>query len=602
MFQQMKFYEGLNTLSKIVGCFTCSTHDELISEIEYTNTQEIIDILEIRLDGLEPINCNEKLIQEIRKSSKKKLILTIRDEKEGGVNNFSTDLRKKLFISALQSNFDFIDIELRNLEIFQEVFSENEDRTRFIISLHQDLPEKQIDIDHFLGKMAIKPTHIKKLVFSCNNPESAAILEIYQLNVWNKFPEESLTIFGMGEYSLLSRMQGYFMKNHLTYIGLRENKETAVGQPTISQFLNEKAIMESMKIGSSFSVQGFGKSHGYQIGCIINGIPTGKEINLHQIQQLLDARRPGQHFLTSPRSEKDEFVITNGIKGGITTGKPLRMIIRNFDTRSKDYSLFEEIPRPSHIDYPMRLRFGNDIDLAGSGAFSGRLTAPFVMAGAIALQILRNENILVGAYISQIGSIKDENEYTLRQISKYDHEGFIKTPNSNYAKEMEAEIRKVKLENDSIGGQISVIVEGFPPGIGDPWFNSLESQIAKIIMGIPGVRGVEFGSGFQAAQMLGSDHNDPFILQGNQISTSSNNCGGIIGGISLGTPIIFQIAVKPTASIGKSQQSLNFNTRKMEEFQIPGRHDPCIVPRIVPVVESLIAIVLLDELYKKMNN
>ncbi|MHA1519754.1 MAG: chorismate synthase [Promethearchaeota archaeon] len=588
-------------MPKIVGCFTCSTHDELISEIEYANTQEIIDVLEIRLDGLEPINCNEKLIQEIRNSSKKKLILTIRDEREGGVNNFSPNLRKKLFKFALRSNFDFIDIELLNLEIFQEVFSESETNTSFIISLHQDLPEKQIDIDHILEKMAIKPTHIKKLVFSCNTPKSAANLEIFQLNTWTKFPKESLTIFGLGEYSLLSRMQGYFMKNHLTYIGLRESKETAVGQPTIKQFINEKAIMQSMKIGSSFSVQGFGKSHGYQIGCIVNGIPPGKEINLQHIQQLLDARRPGHHFLSSPRSEKDEFLITNGIQGGVTTGNPLRMIIRNLDTLSKDYSLFEKIPRPSHIDYPARLRFGNDIDLAGSGVFSGRLTAPFVMAGAIALQILRDNNILVVAFISQIGTIKDEKEYLLEQITKHIHEGFLKTPNLQCAKEMEAEIRKVKLEKDSIGGKISVIVEGFPPGIGNPWFNSFESQIAKTIMGIPGVRGIEFGSGFHAVQMIGSDHNDPFILQGNHISTSSNNCGGIIGGISLGTPIKFQIAVKPTASIGKSQQSLNFQTKKMEEFQIPGRHDPCIVPRIVPVVESLTAIVLLDELFKRMH-
>ena len=351
--------------------------------------------------------------------------------------------------------------------------------------------------------------------------------------------------------------------------------------------------------GRSLKITLFGGSHTPEIGVKIEGLPSHIPVNKESIQHELNRRRPGQSTLTTARKEADLFQITSGLHLGKTTGDPLIITIPNQDAKSKDYSIFKAIPRPSHVDYPARLRYGDDVDLRGSGRFSGRMTAPLVAAGAIAQQILHNQQIEIVAYASQIGNIRDLTEYDVSTIRQKVDSNLVRAIDSKLAQRMESLVQDVKSDNDSIGGVVSVRIEGFPAGVGDPWFHSLESDIAAAIMAIPGIRGIEFGTGFAAAEMRGSEHNDPFELHDGKILTKTNHCGGIIGGISLGSTITFRAAVKPTASIGKIQHTLNLETQSEVPLEIKGRHDPCIVPRIVVVLEAITALVLLDEIYSK---
>ncbi len=348
--------------------------------------------------------------------------------------------------------------------------------------------------------------------------------------------------------------------------------------------------------GKSLRFSLFGASHAKEIGMRLSGIPANLIINMTEIQNDLNRRRPGRNSISTQRKEQDLFQSLSGFKNDTTTGDPIIITIQNEDVKSTDYSPFKTIPRPSHVDYPAMLRYGKSVDLRGSGRFSGRMTAPLVAAGSIAKQILRNQNIYIGAYTSQIGTVIDEQTYSVNQIQSSIEKNPVRTIQTEVAASMQKIVEAVRDEQDSIGGVITIQVEGFPPGLGDPWFNSLESNIASAMMAIPGTRGVEFGTGFQAASMKGSDHNDPYILHDGKISTKTNHCGGIVGGISLGTPIVFRVAVKPTASIGKQQKTLNMQTKELSELVIKGRHDPCIVPRLVVVLEAMTAIILLDQL------
>ncbi|UYP45820.1 Chorismate synthase [Candidatus Lokiarchaeum ossiferum] len=364
----------------------------------------------------------------------------------------------------------------------------------------------------------------------------------------------------------------------------------------VVKFMDKKTIPNDT-FGRTLQINLFGGSHTSEIGIEIRGLPSQLSIDKERIQHELNRRRPGQNNITTGRKEADLFQITSGLHLGKTTGEPLTITIPNIDTKSKDYSQFKTIPRPSHVDYPARLRYGDTIDLRGSGRFSGRMTAPLVAAGAIARQILHQQQIEIAAYASQIGNIHDPTEYTVSSIRQNVDSNLIRTVDAEFAHQMENLVKTVQKEKDSIGGVVSVRIEGFPAGLGDPWFHSLESDIAAAIMSIPGVRGIEFGTGFAAASMRGSDHNDPFVWQNGKITTKTNHCGGIIGGISIGTPITFQVAVKPTASIGKIQHTLNLETQSEVPLEIIGRHDPCIVPRIVVVLEAIVGLVLLDVLY-----
>jgi chorismate synthase len=316
----------------------------------------------------------------------------------------------------------------------------------------------------------------------------------------------------------------------------------------------------------------------------------------------LNRRRPGQNSITTPRNEADEFEIISGINNGQTTGAPICLMIHNTDTRSKDYEKHRNLPRPSQIDYPALLRFGSNVDLRGSGIFSGRLTAGIVMAGAIAKDILTTKGIQIGAFVSQIGSIIDNQDYSVKEIKSKVELTPVRAINSELAEKMFKLIENVKTDQDSIGGCVKVRIENFPSGVGDPWFHSLESDIAAAMLSIPATRGIEFGTGFKAAEMKGSEHNDPYQIQNGVITTVTNHAGGIVGGISIGTPITFRIPIKPTASIGKKQNTVNLTDKSNDSIEIEGRHDPCIVPRVLVAIEAMTAIVLLDHLLCSKSN
>lgn len=355
-------------------------------------------------------------------------------------------------------------------------------------------------------------------------------------------------------------------------------------------------------LGTFFKITSFGESHGDLIGIIVDGTPAGLEIDLDFIQKELDRRRPGQSPLTSSRSEPDKVKVLSGVFNGKSTGAPICLVIENMDVDSSKYEHFKKFLRPSQVDFVSLEKYGGFADYRGSGRFSGRVTAGFVMAGAIAKQILKLNNISIFAFTQSIGEITDEENYhinsnnTMENLIILREKSLVKALNENKSKLMEKLIEEVKKEKDSIGGTIKCIINNFPAGIGGPIFNSLESNISKAIFSIPAIKGIEFGAGFSAAKMKGSNHNDPWIIKNGRIQTSKNDAGGIIGGISTGMPIEFTIAVKPTPTIGTPQKTINIETMEDTEIEVSGRHDPCIVPRAVVVVESMAAIALLDYL------
>jgi chorismate synthase len=353
----------------------------------------------------------------------------------------------------------------------------------------------------------------------------------------------------------------------------------------------------SNTFGKIFKITSFGESHGKVIGVIIDGVPAGFPIKMDEIQKELDRRKPGFSNLTTSRKEADKVEIFSGTLNGRATGAPICLMIENQDQISSDYEKIKNILRPSHADYSALKKYGGFADHRGSGRFSGRITAILVMAGAIAKQLLFNYGIKILAYTKQIGDIEDPNDYTSQDVDSINQiraESEVQSLNQEISNQMIKLIESVKSQKDSIGGIVSCIVKGIPPGIGDPFFDSLESNLSKAIFSIPAVRGIEFGVGFKAATMKGSEHNDPWIIVDNAIKTSKNDSGGIIGGISIGMPVVFNIAFKPPSSIGISQKSINFEKMEPEMLQVKGRHDPCIVPRAVSVVEAMTAIVLTD--------
>jgi len=356
-------------------------------------------------------------------------------------------------------------------------------------------------------------------------------------------------------------------------------------------------ILGDNTFGTIFKITSFGESHGKLIGIVVDGAPAGLDFDLEFVQEQLNMRKPGQSLVTSPRLESDEVELLSGVFNGKTTGAPICLIIKNEDIDSSKYEKLKNLLRPSQIDFTSFKKFGGYADYRGSGRFSGRITAGFVMAGAVAKQILYKYNISIFAFTKSIGQIEDIENYEIRDINKLiemRESSVVRALNPDLSKKMEDEIKKVKNLKDSIGGTIKCIIINFPPGIGGTLFNSIESNISKGIFSIPAVKGIEFGVGFKAAKMRGSEHNDPWIIKNGKIVAEKNDSGGIIGGISTGMPIEFNIAVKPTPSIGLSQKTVNIKTMKETVIKIEGRHDPCIVPRAIVVVEAITAIVLLD--------
>lgn len=357
----------------------------------------------------------------------------------------------------------------------------------------------------------------------------------------------------------------------------------------------------SSRIGNILSVCIFGESHSDAIGCVIEGLPAGLPVDTEELQRFLDRRAPGRSATATARREPDAPQFLSGLFEGHTTGAPLAALIPNTNTRSQDYDALRRIPRPGHADLPARLRYGNWHDVRGGGHFSGRLTAPLCIAGGIALQALASLGIEIAAHIANLGpaGIADEpldamapDRAQLAALAAHD----FPCISTDAAVRMQDAILAAKRDKDSVGGIIECAAYGFPAGVGDPMFDGLENRIARIAFGIPAVKGVDFGAGFAAAYLTGSQNNDPYRMVDGTPRPVSNNAGGILGGISTGLPLIWQMAVKPTPSIGREQPSVDIDAETDTELIVRGRHDPCIVPRAVPVAEAACALALMDAL------
>jgi len=349
----------------------------------------------------------------------------------------------------------------------------------------------------------------------------------------------------------------------------------------------------SSTYGENLKLSIFGQSHGPAIGMTLDGIPAGLPVDLTKLQQFLNRRAPGQQDWSTPRKEADAPEFLCGIVDGHTCGAPLTAIIPNTNVHSGDYDSLKDIPRPGHADYTAHVKYGGFQDTSGGGHFSGRLTAPLCIAGGLCKQWLEEMGIRIGAHIDFLGGITDSAFDPLDPEIRFVNPRFpVLSPQAGQA--MRQRITEVQAQGDSIGGEIECAITGLPAGMGEPMFGGVESRIAQIIYGIPGVKCLEFGAGKQVAYSIGSKMNDPFVLENGRVVTKTNHCGGILGGITNGMPIIFRVAVKPTPSIGKLQRSVNLATMEEVDLEIKGRHDPCIVPRAVPVVEAAAAIAIYD--------
>lgn len=353
--------------------------------------------------------------------------------------------------------------------------------------------------------------------------------------------------------------------------------------------------MSSILTGKHIQVSVFGQSHSKAIGAVIDGLPAGVKIDSEKVAAFMRRRAPGNTKYSTKRREADEPVVLSGLVDGVTCGAPLGFLIENTNTRSSDYDNLRAVPRPGHADYPANVRCGGYQDVAGGGHFSGRLTAPLCFAGAVCLQILEQKGVKVQAHIYELAGVRDIPFDPITITDARPGEKVFPVISDACGEEMQAEIEKARMSADSVGGIVECAVTGMPAGLGDPMFDGIENQLARNIFGVPAVKGLEFGNGFACAKLRGSQNNDPYTIDENgKIVTTSNNNGGILGGITSGMPILFRVVVKPTSSIGKEQQSVNLNTMQPEKLVVHGRHDPCIVPRAVPVIEAVTAITMLD--------
>lgn len=344
--------------------------------------------------------------------------------------------------------------------------------------------------------------------------------------------------------------------------------------------------------GHNLTVTLFGESHGEEMGAVLDGLTAGIAIDEEYIEMKLALRRPSGDISTA-RKEADKFRIVSGVFEGKTTGAPLALLIANENTRSGDYAQLKNTPRPSHADYTAEIKYGGFQDYRGGGHFSGRVTAPLVAVGAIAQKALEEKGIFIGTHISSLLGIEDKKIENLDDIKTLAKRSFP-VLDSEKAKKMQGEIVKAKEDGDSVGAVLETVVLGMPAGVGEPFFDSVESRLSHILFSVPGVKGVEFGAGFGITDMKGSEANDGFTLENGKIVTKTNNSGGILGGITNGMPIVFRVAVKPTPSIFKEQDSVSLSKKECVKLQIKGRHDPCIAHRVRAVVDAVTALCLLD--------
>ena len=347
--------------------------------------------------------------------------------------------------------------------------------------------------------------------------------------------------------------------------------------------------MSSIFSGSSLRLSVFGQSHSEAIGMTLDGLPAGIPVDPEKLRIFLNRRAPGQNDWSTPRREEDRPEFLCGLKNGRTCGAPLTAVIHNHNTRGKDYEQLRVLPRPGHADYTAQVKYGGFQDYNGGGHFSGRLTAPLCIAGGILLQMLEQKGITVWARILRIAGITDDEAFVSAVAAKQ-----FPTVSDEAGVRMRKAIQDAHLEGDSVGGIVECVIHDVPAGLGDPMFDGVENRIAQLMFAVPAVKGIEFGAGFAAAGMRGSENNDEFCISEGHIHTRTNHAGGFLGGITNGEAIVFRTAFKPTPSISKPQQSVNLETGQEEILKITGRHDPCIVPRAVPVVEAVAAIALSD--------
>ena len=353
----------------------------------------------------------------------------------------------------------------------------------------------------------------------------------------------------------------------------------------------------SCSFGSKIKLTIFGQSHSQAIGCVLDGIPAGIKLDSDRIEAFMARRAPGKNAMSTARAEADKPRIISGVVDGVTCGAPICAIIENSDTRSGDYEKLRILPRPAHSDFAAYMKHNGFNDLRGGGNFSGRMTAPLCFAGAVCTQILESKGIHIGAHIASIGLIDDERFDPVN--TEKEHLDSIKTKalpviSDEKGKMMASSVSDARADGDSLGGTVECIVIGLPAGIGDPIFDGMENKISAAVFGIPAVKGIEFGSGFEGSKLKGSENNDAFYSDNGKIKTETNNHGGILGGITSGMPVIFRCAFKPTPSIAKEQKTVNLATGENETLSVGGRHDPCIVQRAVPCVEAAAAIAIAD--------
>ena len=360
--------------------------------------------------------------------------------------------------------------------------------------------------------------------------------------------------------------------------------------------------------GNALRVTVFGQSHSQAVGCVVEGLPSGHVVDMEALGRFMSRRAPGQGPWTTPRKEADLPRIVSGLNPkGATCGAPLAVVIENTNTRSRDYDNLMAVPRPGHADYTAWTKWHGNQDVPGGGHFSGRLTAPLCAAGGIALQMLAERGVRVGAHLLSVADVRDEPLCALdnapasqarlqAQLDALADGRTFPTIDADSGKAMLAAIDDARRELDSVGGVVECVATGMPAGVGSPMFDGIENLIARAAFGVPAVKGVEFGRGFEAARLRGSEDNDPYRMVDGTVTPVTNNAGGALGGITTGAPVLFRMALKPTSSISRPQESVDLTSGSDATLEVHGRHDPCVATRAVPVAEAICALALLDAL------
>src|SRR5213593_4739112 len=352
--------------------------------------------------------------------------------------------------------------------------------------------------------------------------------------------------------------------------------------------------MWSNSIGKAFAVTCFGESHGPGVGVTVDGCPAGLSLTIEDIQRALELRIPQENDIVSARREPDLVEIFSGTFENHTTGAPITLYIRNKDVRSSDYEQLKDVVRPGHADYPAKVKYGGFSDYRGGGRLSGRMTAAFVAAGSVASKLLENFGGEVLSYTHSVGQYRLNALPSSDDVRKLTYENSMRCPDTSLAEKMRGAVLDAKAEGDSLGGIVECYVNNLPVGVGEPLFDSLDAELAKILFGIPAVKGVEFGAGFGASRLKGSENNDQYAVKEGRVLALTNNSGGVLGGMSTGMPLLLRAAFKPPSSIAKEQKTVNIAKMEESTLEVRGRHDPCVVPKAVPVVQAMVSIEIAD--------